>query len=398
MAARPIQLASRLNLMAVWSASKDARLRGRSSGVDGVRPDAFGRRLEDNLARLRERLLSGSFKYQDLRPVFLPREGKSDRVICVPTVEDRLVQRVALTYLTSGDKLSVRNQVSFGFHSGKNSGVREAVRTARRLREQHRYVVKSDIQSFFDAIHRPALKADLLKKLRQRSVVPFLLAAIDTEIRPSDQSDVDRLSSTTIKHGFGLRQGMPLSPLLSNFVLRDFDNGIVAAGFRMVRYADDFAIFCDSADECQRALALVVDLLARKNHEVPAPGAGSKTQIYSPVDSVEFLGFEIKPEKKSYKIVVPESARVRVRELAAPFGSFATCQTQYKTLGRALQALDLKLSSFGSSFQVAKNHDDLMNHISQCRSATTRQLIADLFEQEALRHVTQDKKTFLGMA
>lgn len=166
----------------------------------------------------------------------------------------------------------------------------------------------------------------------------------------------------------------------------------------MVRYADDFAIFCDTVDECQRALAVVVDLLARKHHEVPAPGAGSKTQICSPADSVEFLGFEIKPEKKSYMIVVPESARVRVRELAAPFGSFATCQTQYKTLGRALQALDSKLSSFGSSYQAAKNHDELLNHISQCRSATTRHLIADLFGQDALRHVTQDKKTFLGMA
>src|SRR4051794_28309234 len=107
MAARPTLLASRPNLKGVWNSSKDSRLRGRSAGVDGISPEAFRRRLDDNLAQLREKMLSGNFSYQDLRPVFIPREGKSDRVICVPTVEDRLVQRVALAYLTSGDKLSV---------------------------------------------------------------------------------------------------------------------------------------------------------------------------------------------------------------------------------------------------------------------------------------------------
>jgi RNA-directed DNA polymerase len=398
MAARPTLLASRPNLKGVWNSSKDSRLRGRSAGVDGISPEAFRRRLDDNLAQLREKMLSGNFSYQDLRPVFIPREGKSDRVICVPTVEDRLVQRVALAYLTSGDKLSVRNSVSFGFHSGPNSGVREAVRTARRLREQHRYVFKSDIQSFFDGIHRPTLKTDLIRVLRQRSVVPFLLAAIDTEIRPGDRSDVDRIAKTTIKHGQGLRQGMPLSPLLSNFVLRDFDRGISGARFRMVRYADDFAIFCDSAEECQRALALVVDLLRQKNHEVPPLGHNSKTKIHAPNEQVEFLGFAIVPEKRTYKIVVPESAFARVRDLAALFNSYITCRTEYKTLARALQALDSKLSSFASSYRVATNHGALLNHIAQCRGATTRRLLADIFGEEAIKHVTQEKESFLGIA
>ena len=161
--------------------------------------------------------------------------SKPDRVICVPAVEDRLIQRVALAYLTAGDKLSIKNAVSYGFHRGKDTGVREAIRTARNIRVQHRWVLKSDIQSFFDEIDRSALKKDLVRTLKQRSVLPFLLSAIDTEIRPSDNADRARLSRTSITVGRGLRQGMPLSPLLSNFVLREFDRGVIRANFNMVR-------------------------------------------------------------------------------------------------------------------------------------------------------------------
>ncbi len=43
--------------------------------------------------------------------------------------------------------------------------------------------------------------------------------------------------------GVGVRQGMPLSPILANLVLSEFDGKIEKSGLKMVRYADDIAIF-----------------------------------------------------------------------------------------------------------------------------------------------------------
>ncbi len=41
----------------------------------------------------------------------------------------------------------------------------------------------------------------------------------------------------------GTMQGGPLSPLLANILLDDFDKELELRGLRFVRYADDFLVF-----------------------------------------------------------------------------------------------------------------------------------------------------------
>ncbi|MEX1223382.1 MAG: reverse transcriptase domain-containing protein [Pirellulales bacterium] len=41
----------------------------------------------------------------------------------------------------------------------------------------------------------------------------------------------------------GTMQGGPLSPLLANILLDDFDKELESRGLRFVRYADDFLVF-----------------------------------------------------------------------------------------------------------------------------------------------------------
>jgi RNA-directed DNA polymerase len=47
----------------------------------------------------------------------------------------------------------------------------------------------------------------------------------------------------------GAPQGAVISPLLSNLYLHSVDVAMAAAGFFMVRYADDFLILCRSHAE-----------------------------------------------------------------------------------------------------------------------------------------------------
>jgi RNA-directed DNA polymerase len=48
-----------------------------------------------------------------------------------------------------------------------------------------------------------------------------------------------------------------ISPLLSNIYLNPLDHLMVAAGWEMIRYADDFVVLCGSKAEAERALAVV---------------------------------------------------------------------------------------------------------------------------------------------
>lgn len=55
----------------------------------------------------------------------------------------------------------------------------------------------------------------------------------------------------------GTPQGAVISPLLANLYLHPLDEKMFGLGYRMVRYADDFVILCESAEQAQKALAEV---------------------------------------------------------------------------------------------------------------------------------------------
>ena len=55
----------------------------------------------------------------------------------------------------------------------------------------------------------------------------------------------------------GTPQGAVISPLLANIYLDPLDHWMAAAGYEMVRYADDFVILCGSRGEAEAALQAV---------------------------------------------------------------------------------------------------------------------------------------------
>ncbi|MGH6842787.1 MAG: reverse transcriptase domain-containing protein, partial [Methylocella sp.] len=53
----------------------------------------------------------------------------------------------------------------------------------------------------------------------------------------------------------GTPQGAVISPLLANLYLHPLDERMMARGYRMVRYADDFVVLCRSPEEAEAALS-----------------------------------------------------------------------------------------------------------------------------------------------
>ena len=95
---------------------------------------------------------------------------------------------------------------------------------------------------------------------------------VDTDLQPSTE---------------GTMQGGPLSPLLANILLDDFDKELEKRGLHFVRYADDFLVFTKTEKAAERVYKSVGDYLTRKlklvvNHQK------SRT---CKTDGVEFLGF-----------------------------------------------------------------------------------------------------------
>jgi retron-type reverse transcriptase len=239
------RLISEANLRDVW---KEYRPRAKNSapGVDGITPKQFNDNLTEQIASIRKKVSDGYF-FSALRAVSVPKKDPTKfRIICVPTIQDRVVQRALLRVIERrASRLRIANDVSFGFVKDTDStkrGAPAARAVAIQRRQTKQWVFKADISAFFDRINRRDLIVNFRRSFQLKSLMPLVEAAIACEVDASDPRIKRILNENGIKIGEGLRQGMPLSPILSNFVLRDFDQAFVAARYDLVRYADDLIV------------------------------------------------------------------------------------------------------------------------------------------------------------
>lgn len=85
----------------------------------------------------------------------------------------------------------------------------------------------------------------------------------------------------------GTLQGAPISPLLTNAYMTPFDEELTRAGWRLVRYCDDFVIQCRTEAEAQAALHAAEEALAGRRLRLHP----DKTRIIPPTGDFEFLGY-----------------------------------------------------------------------------------------------------------
>jgi RNA-directed DNA polymerase len=110
----------------------------------------------------------------------------------------------------------------------------------------------------------------------------------------------------------GAAQGAPLSPLLSNVYLHAFDVAMTGARLRLIRYADDFLVLCNSEGEATKALQEVGSALGERRLALNL----DKTRIVPPFKAFEFLGYRFEPDGR---VVPPETLPDIVRRRVVEF-------------------------------------------------------------------------------
>ena len=92
---------SRDSLWEAWRhLYKNAKPPSRNTvGSDAISINDFEKNAHVRLRQLHNDLASGHYTFSDLRPVLLKKRNGKDRLICIPTVRDRVVQRAILNFL-----------------------------------------------------------------------------------------------------------------------------------------------------------------------------------------------------------------------------------------------------------------------------------------------------------
>lgn len=87
----------------------------------------------------------------------------------------------------------------------------------------------------------------------------------------------------------GVLQGSPLSPLLANIYLHPFDEQLVAGGYHLARFADDWVITSPGQSQAEHSYNHALRALGRLRLKINP----QKTKILPPEEKLEWLGVVI---------------------------------------------------------------------------------------------------------
>ena len=321
---------SRENILLAYRNIK-ANSGSNTPGTDQLTIENIGCLSTEEIVDRVRRIVNGKRGYcpKPVRRKDIPKPNGSTRPLGIPCIWDRLIQQCIKQVMEPICEAKFSNN-SYGFRPGRS--VEHAIGRAYQLMQLSHlhYVIEFDIKGFFDNVcHTKLIRQIWAMGIHDKHLIYVVKQILKAPIRMPDGSMEYPQKGTP--------QGGIISPLLANIVLNELDHWIESqwqehpivrkyailinknggenkgAGYHamkktglkemfIVRYADDFRIFCRTKNAADRTKTAVTQwLMKRLRLEV----SEEKTRIINVKRRYsEFLGFKIKVHPKAGKQVV----------------------------------------------------------------------------------------------
>lgn len=261
------------------SAWADVLASDSDDGVLGAGVARFVADAEAKLAELSAQVGAGEYRPGRLARVEIPRESGAPRVLQIPNVRDRIVERAVLAVVTPVVDPWL-GPASYAYRPGL--GVADAVQAVARLREEGLgWAARADVDDCFPSVRVGYLRRLLAALIDDRGLLGLIEALL---ARRSVGDGGERAVR-------GLPQGSPLSPLWVNVVLVSLDERLTEAGFPVVRYSDDFVALATSEQEAWEAMRVASDAAGELGMRLGA----DKSAVMSFQEGFCFLGEDFGP-------------------------------------------------------------------------------------------------------
>lgn len=237
----------------LWSAYRKVVRNGGAPGADGLSVHALKDWLKEHWPSVRAALLANRYQPSAVRAVDIPKPSGGVRTLGIPTVLDRLIQQALLQVLQPIFEPTF-SESSYGFRPGRTA--HQAILQAREYVQQGRgWVVDIDLEKFFDRVNHDMLMSRVARCVDDDRVLKLIRRYLEAGLM---REGVIEARST------GTPQGGPLSPLLSNILLTDWDRELERRGHTFCRYADDCNIYVRSEAAGRHLLAGMTKFLEER--------------------------------------------------------------------------------------------------------------------------------------
>lgn len=359
----------------------------KTRGTDNVTIDDIGRLSPEEVVEKVRFIVTGSpygYRPRPVRRKDIPKPNGSTRPLGIPCMWDRLVQQCIKQVMEPICEAKF-SEHSYGFRPQRS--VENAIAESYKLMQLSHLtqVIEFDIKGFFDNVnHSKLIRQIWAMGIHDKHLLYVLLRILKAPVKMPDGMMLFPTKGTP--------QGGIISPLLANIVLNELDHWVesnwqenpVVYRYKMqinkqgtvnrghgyeamrrtelkemyiVRYADDFRIFCRTRKDAVRTKIAITSWLKERLKLDVSP---EKTRIVNVKrHNSEFLGFKFKLRPKREKWVVKshmceKALNKQKQELTEQAKNVAKPRAE-KTEADEIRLYNLKVMGMQNYFCIATN-------------------------------------------
>jgi RNA-directed DNA polymerase len=250
------------------------------------------------LQKIQRQLQENRFHFANQRGIPIKKHKGSGKVrpVVLAPIKNRIVQRALLDLLQ--DKVpAVKNvldtKTSIGGVPGR--GTKHAISIINAaIADGATYFSSSDISGFFTKIPRQNIINFIADQSNDPRLADLFQRGINTTLE--NEKELGAHKDLFPIDDIGVAQGSPLSPLIGNILLNEFDRSLNDRGITCVRYIDDFVILGPSAKKVNKAMASATKMLSDFGMSVYDPIKSPNKAASGLVSKgFNFLGCHINP-------------------------------------------------------------------------------------------------------
>lgn len=212
-------------------------------GIDGMTVKEALPWLKEHKEELLESIRNGSYKPSPVRRKDIPKPDGGTRQLGIPTVIDRVIQQAIAQILIPIYEPQF-SDASYGYRPGRNA--KQAIRKVKKYAEEgYTHAVQVDLSKYFGTIGHDMLLNLLRQTIKDERVIKLIKKYLKSGIMEN---------GVIVRTEKGTPQGGPLSPLLANIYLNEFDQEWAKRGVKHIRYADDIVILTKSKRAAEHQL------------------------------------------------------------------------------------------------------------------------------------------------